>query len=83
MLEAALMCGEVLVTYRAIFPDPAGNAQCAGTVVAGPQQSSFVAVSAHPLNQHLYELGGDSTSLLSPGQRKLLEADDAAAIKCR
>ncbi|SIQ52332.1 circularly permuted type 2 ATP-grasp protein [Marinobacterium stanieri] len=75
MLEAALMCGEVLVTYRRRYRSQPEMRNALILLLLDRSNPRSLQYQLSQLTQHLYELqGGDSTSLLSPERRKLLEA---------
>ncbi len=75
MLEAALMCGEVLVTYRRRYSSQPEMRNALVLLLLDRSNPRSLQYQLSQLSQHLYELqGGDSTSLLSPERRKLLEA---------
>ncbi len=75
MLEAALMCGEVLVTYRRRYRSQPEMRNALVLLLLDRSNPRSLQYQLSQLSQHLYELqGGDSTSLLSAERRKLLQA---------
>lgn len=75
LLEAALMCGEVLVTYRRRYRSQPELRNALVLLLLDRSNPRSLQYQLDQLTQHLYELqGGASTSLLSEERRTLLEA---------
>lgn len=75
LLEAALMCGEVLVTYRRRYRSQPELRNALVLLLLDRSNPRSLQYQLDQLSQHLYELqGGASTSLLSEERRRLLEA---------
>jgi len=75
LLEAALMCGEVLVTYRRRYRSQPELRNALVLLLLDRSNPRSLQYQLDQLTQHLYELqGGASTSLLSEERRLLLEA---------
>ncbi|MDY6890260.1 MAG: circularly permuted type 2 ATP-grasp protein [Pseudomonadota bacterium] len=75
LLEAALMCGEVLVTYRRRYRSQPELCSALVLLLLDRSNPRSLQYQLDQLSQHLYELqGGAATSLLSEERRTLLEA---------